>query len=141
VDELNAALGVVRACAPAEWSSGAILPIQHDLISLMGEIGSAHEDRQRYRDKGYAVITPTQVEGLTSLISEAERSVSVSGWAMPGGSAAGAALDTARTICRRAERRVIEAGFADTEPQRYLNRLSDLCWIWARQIESGKASI
>ena len=60
---------------------------------------------------------------------------------MPGGSPLGAALDFARTVCRRAERRVV--ALRDHQPSlnpevlRYLNRLSDLCFVWAREVEAG----
>ena len=60
-------------------------------------------------------------------------------WALPGGHAAAAAIDVARAVCRRAERsavRLAEAGcLADTEVLRYLNRLSDVLWLFARLLE------
>ena len=66
---------------------------------------------------------------------EKDKSLYPKDWVLPGGNAVSAHLDLARTICRRAERQV--AGLADpnTEILRYLNRLSDLCWILARYIE------
>ncbi|MEJ5237316.1 MAG: ATP:cob(I)alamin adenosyltransferase, partial [Limisphaera sp.] len=61
------------------------------------------------------------------------------GWALPGANPLAAALDFARTVCRRAERRVCALTGPDPEPHRqavmYLNRLSDLLWLWARRME------
>jgi cob(I)alamin adenosyltransferase len=61
-------------------------------------------------------------------------------WVMPGGSQLGAAFDFARTVCRRAERRVLklrdQQSEASPEIVRYLNRLSDLCFVWAREAEA-----
>jgi len=67
----------------------------------------------------------------------------LSDWSLPGETAAGAAYDLARTVCRRAERcvvRLIESGEA-VEPNilAYLNRLSDLLWLFARKVELGAA--
>jgi len=59
---------------------------------------------------------------------------------IPGKNTASATLDLARTTCRRAERRVAAATDANPEILRYLNRLSDLCWILARYAEKNVAS-
>jgi len=141
VDELNAALGLARACLMEKFPGPALLEIQHELVSLMGEIGVAESDRAKYVEKGFSLISGEAVERLTSMIAEAEKHFVLKGWAMPGSGQVSGLLDFARTVCRRAERRVIEAGFPDTEPQRYLNRLSDLCWVWAREVESAPGRI
>jgi cob(I)alamin adenosyltransferase len=139
VDELNAALGVARAAASAR--AGAILlAIQKDLIVLMGETGVMKEDRPRYLQDGYSIITPAMTARLDGLIREIEaQNTDYAGWAIPGASPAAAALDLARTICRRAERRICalrEAGeLENSEIIVYLNRLGDLLWLFARQAE------
>ncbi len=80
------------------------------------------------------------VEGLTRQVHEIETMEGLlSDWSLPGEHPAGAAFDLARTVCRRAERwvvRLIESGEA-IEPNvlAYLNRLSDLLWLFARKIE------
>jgi cob(I)alamin adenosyltransferase len=82
------------------------------------------------------------VDRLTAVIVDLEkdRSLFPKDWVIPGASALSAAIDVARTICRRAERRVIALAKSDQalnpELVRYLNRLSDLCWILARAIEA-----
>ena len=142
VDELNAALGLVRASAGQPRVTTAILAIQKQLVVLMGELAVAPEDRERYAQGGYEFVQPALVEALTALVDDLEKTerISYDGWATPGATPASAALDLARTTCRRAERHVIalrETG-AEVNPEiiRYLNRLSDLCWLWARWIET-----
>jgi cob(I)alamin adenosyltransferase len=82
------------------------------------------------------------VEELTAQVHELEATEGLlSDWSLPGETVAGAAYDLARTVCRRAERcvvRLIEAGEA-VEPNilAYLNRLSDLLWLFARKVEVG----
>ena len=80
------------------------------------------------------------VDRLTSAIDELEKDKTLygKGWAMPGNTPLAAALDVARTVCRRAERRVAALDSAQhsiAEILRYLNRLSDLCWLLARLAE------
>jgi cob(I)alamin adenosyltransferase len=73
------------------------------------------------------------VEGL-----EQDKSLYGKGWVMPGNTPLAAALDFARTICRRAERQVASLDHSkqrNNEILRYLNRLSDLCWLLARFTE------
>lgn len=146
-DELNASLGMVRAFCPEPLVTSAVLPIQKELVSLMGEIAVAPEDRARYLDSGYGLITEAMVDALTARIDDLEKNhhISYAGWATPGATPASAVLDVARTTCRRAERAVCacrEAGFpVSGEIVRYLNRLSDLCWLWARFVETKAGAV
>jgi cob(I)alamin adenosyltransferase len=140
VDELNAALGVARASLQAEPRiSSEIYAIQKELVLLMGELAVVQEDHARYEKSGQKFVTEEMVDRLTALVDDLERNhgISYKHWASPGETAASAALDMARTICRRAERRVV-ALQPPVNPfiQRYLNRLSDLCWLYARWIET-----
>jgi cob(I)alamin adenosyltransferase len=141
VDELNAALGLARATAEHDFVRGNLLAIQKDLIVLMGEVSVATEDLPRYTKDGYSLITPEMTAKLDVLVREIEaQNISFKGWATPGATAASAALDMARTICRRAERRVCalkESGeLKNAEIVVYLNRLSDLLWLFARWVET-----
>ena len=140
VDELNAALGVARAAALPGPVHDHLLAIQKDLIVLMGETGVAIEDLPRYVKDGYSVVTPAMTAGLNALIREIEaQNADFKGWAVPGATPPAAALDLARTICRRAERRACalrEAGdLKNAEIVVYLNRLGDLLWLFARRAE------
>ena len=127
--------------ATNDFVRGNLLAIQNDLVVLMGEVGVATEDLPRYLKDGYSAVTPEMTARLNSLVSEIEgQKVSFKGWATPGGTVEAAALDVARTICRRAERRV--CGLRETgelnnpEIVIYLNRLSDLLWLFARWVET-----
>lgn len=141
VDELNAALGLARATAKHDFVRDPLLAIQKDLIVLMGELGVLPEDLERYRKDGYSAVTPDMTAKLDALVREIEaQKISFKGWAMPGATPASAALDVARTVCRRAERRVCvlkEAGeLKNAEIIVFLNRLSDLLWLFARWVEA-----
>ena len=141
VDELNAALGLARATAEQEFVRASLLAIQQDLVILMGELAVAKEDLERYVNGGYSRVTPVLTAKLEVLVKEIEaQNVSFKGWATPGATVHSAALDVARTVCRRAERRVYDlqaAGdFKNEEVLVFLNRLSDLLWLCARWVET-----
>jgi cob(I)alamin adenosyltransferase len=140
VDELNAALGTARALLPESALGGQLMAIQKDLIILMGELATAAEDLARFVKDGFSVVTPELTVQLDVIVREIEsQNVSFKGWATPGANPAAAALDVARTTCRRAERRVCaldEAGeLANGEIIIFLNRLSDALWLMARRAE------
>ena len=140
VDELNAALGLARATAQHDFIRETLLPIQKNLVLLMGELATAKEDWSRYIKDGYSLITPEATAHLDKLVKELEaKQAPIKGWVMPGGNLHGAAFDLARTICRRAERCVCalqEVGeLQNAEVIVYLNRLADLLWLLARWAE------
>lgn len=143
VDELSASLGVARAMAGDSLVSGQIIAIQKELVTLMGELATAPEDLDRYQKDGFSLTTSQMVARLTTAIDDLEKDKELygKGWATPGASSPSAALDVARTVCRRAERRVaaLETN-SNPEILRYLNRLSDLCWLLARYVEKQSAA-
>jgi cob(I)alamin adenosyltransferase len=144
VDELNAALGTARTSSIHEFVGNNLLTIQKSLVNLMGELATAAEDRDRYVKDGYALITPAITGTLETLIREIEsQNVSLKGWATPGANQSAATLDVARTVCRRAERRVCElqesGDLQNPEILIYLNRLADLLWLFARWVETNMA--
>ena len=147
VDELNGALGLVRATTVEKLVQEVVLSVQKELIILMGELAVADKDRERYLKDGYDVVTAAMVDRLTDVVNDLEKNyhVDFKHWATPGDSLSSAALDLARTICRRAERRVVALCesrlYVNPESIRYLNRLSDILWLFARYIETqGKES-
>jgi cob(I)alamin adenosyltransferase len=146
VDELNSALGVARASSTEPFIAEAILSIQKELVTVMGELAVAEEDRTRYETSGYEFVQAPMVDRLTALVDDLEKNhkISFKDWATPGATPGAAALDLARTVCRRAERRVVEISeigeSINPEIVRYLNRLSDLCWLYARFIETRLAA-
>ncbi len=147
VDELNAALGLARATATDDFVRDHVTAIQRQLVGLMGELATRPEDLPRYVQEGYLQITPGMTSELEKLIERIEAGhIASKDWVMPGANAGSAALDLARTICRRAERRVCALQTAgqikNAETIVYLNRLSDLLWLLARWTEkkSGEVS-
>ena len=142
VDELNAALGVARAIATDdEFITQLLLSIQKDLVILMGELATIPEDIEKYVKDGYRLVTAEMGARLEKIAKEIEgQNISFHGWATPGANRVSAALDVARTVCRRAERRV--CGLEENQEIRnpdlliYLNRLADLLWLFARWAET-----
>lgn len=142
VDELNAAIGLARATSEQGEDGPHLFLIQKDLVGLMGELATAPEDLDRYLKAGLPRINPQSTEKLDALVRELEsRHISFRGWATPGATVHAAALDMARTVCRRAERQVCAVQetdeHANPEILVYLNRLSDLLWLFARAAEAS----
>ena len=143
VDELNAALGLARASSPHEFVRRNIECRQQELVPLMAELATDAQDAQRYVQSGFPVVTVEMADALDRVIQDLEaQHVSFQGWATPGDSLDSAALDLARTACRRAERRVcaVQESGQGVNPQVvvYLNRLSDLLWLLARWVEARR---
>jgi cob(I)alamin adenosyltransferase len=144
VDELNAALGMARATTTAESVRAQLLATQKDLVILMGELATHGDDQERYRNDGFENVTDEMTRRLDQAVLAIESAgVSFKGWATPGATINAAALDVARTVCRRAERRVIALYEAEKggnpEVVVYLNRLADFLWLLARQVETEQA--
>jgi cob(I)alamin adenosyltransferase len=140
VDELNAALGLARSLAQ-KTQKDLLEKIQKALVGLMGELAVASEDLHRYEADGYARLQDADLDLLDREIEKMEKAApKARGWSTPGGSTAGAALDLARTVCRRAEREVWKLEKAQGRIRslvpRYLNRLSDLLWLLERATET-----
>jgi cob(I)alamin adenosyltransferase len=141
VDELNSALGLARAAALDESMRESLQSIQKDLVILMGELAVAPEDLERYIRDRYPLITPEMSARLENEIYELEATNQIyQGWATPGNNPQAATLDMARSICRRAERRVNalqeQGQLRNGEILVYLNRLADLLWLVARMMEA-----
>jgi cob(I)alamin adenosyltransferase len=136
VDEATSALGLARAATSDPNVKEIIYKIQQELYLLMGELATPPEN---YEKMGLR-MTAEHVQRLEQTEEALKREVEIPNkFIIPGDTPAGAALDLARTIIRRAERmaarllheRIIENG----EVVRYLNRLSDLVFILARYVE------
>lgn len=141
LDELNSALGLARALTTDDFIQDNLLWIQQTLVTVMGEVGVLPEDLARYAKDGYAQVTPQLTARLEALVTEMEsQKISFAGWATPGATPAAAALDVARSTCRRAERRVFDLQATGMLANRkiliFLNRLSDTLWLFARWTET-----
>jgi cob(I)alamin adenosyltransferase len=140
VDELNSALGLARAAARDPFLAENILALQKELVVVMGELATAGEDMDRYLKDGFQQTNAATTTRLTGVVDDLERRLGkFKHWSVPGATMDSAALEFARTVCRRAERRVAALMAADAtfnrEILRYLNRLSDVCWLLARYAE------
>ena len=137
VDELTSALGMVRVSGVSEDISGKIDTIQGHLVALMGLLSVPSAKREKYLSDGYPSVSQEDVDWLETIA--VEMPTKFDGWARPGASGdPGAAwMDMARTICRRAE--LSAWGLGDgvsLDACRFLNRLSDILWLWARKLEN-----
>jgi cob(I)alamin adenosyltransferase len=140
VDEFNAALGLARATASDPFLTQQIQAAQKELVTVMGELATGPQDSERYLKDGFQLTSPAMTDRLTSVVDDLENKLGkFKHWSVPGETMSSATLDLARTVCRRAERRVGALMAADpkfnAEILRYLNRLSDVCWLLARYAE------
>lgn len=137
VDELNAVLGWVRTQQPPAAIERLLAQVQHELFVLGAELATPRPDKLKLVRIGNA-----HVELLERAIDEFEASLApLTQFILPGGSKAAAAIHVARTVCRRAERRVVELRDSKSSPIAdsmiiYLNRLSDLLFVLARSANS-----
>jgi cob(I)alamin adenosyltransferase len=134
VDELNAWLGFVRASDLDDDLDEAIVQIQRDLFALGAKLA---DPADRISDRvAKASLGSDDVTRLEELIDWLETELPPLGrFILSGGSPVGAALHLARTVCRRAERRIVAlAPPVDPVLVRYMNRLSDLLFVLARAV-------
>jgi cob(I)alamin adenosyltransferase len=129
LDEVTASLGIARSLSQSRRSKEILLKVQRDLSSFMTELAASTAALAELE-----LIGPAQVTWLEEQTDLLSREVDVpKEFIVPGDSQAGAALDLARTIVRRAERRLVELVHRDHLPKaellRYINRLSSLCFL------------
>jgi cob(I)alamin adenosyltransferase len=137
VDELNSVLGLVLCETPDNDACAALTGIQHTLFDLGGELCIP----------GRRVLAEAQVTELENLLDRLNADLApLKDFILPGGTRAAALCHLARTVCRRAERRVYT--LSRSEPVspvslKYLNRLSDLLFVLARAVNqaSGTADV
>ena len=135
VDELNAMLGLVRAMEPMPRIDEVIVPIQRDLFAIGALL--ATPDREKMRASlEKARIDDGRIRELEVAIDHCESELEpLRSFIVPGGTAKAASLHVARTVCRRAERRVVSLARSEELPPIvivFLNRVSDLLFMLAR---------
>jgi cob(I)alamin adenosyltransferase len=137
VDELNAAIGLAltsipQGSPPLQLMAARLSRVQHELFNLGSLLATEPNDLQ----PGQPVITPGDVTRLEQEMDEANATMEpLRSFVLPGGCRLNAELHLCRTICRRAERRVVTlAAQQPTPPEavHYLNRLSDALFVWSR---------
>jgi cob(I)alamin adenosyltransferase len=140
VDELNAALGLAVADLPDEATRERLRRVQSELFDIGAELATPDLDTNASRGRSVPRVEQDQVDALERWIDELDAEVTpLTTFILPGGSRPAATLHLARTICRRAERRVVEFGASvELSPTlvRYLNRLSDLLFALARAVNA-----
>jgi cob(I)alamin adenosyltransferase len=142
VDETCSALGLARAeladTGPAHLHD-AVLAIQRELFVVGAQLAT-REDHWDRLQPGVSRVDDAMVDALDARIdASVDRHPLPTSFVVPGGTRAAAALDLARTICRRAEREVVAMQRAELLPDdaamRYLNRCADLLYVLAREAE------
>ncbi|MEE2775524.1 MAG: cob(I)yrinic acid a,c-diamide adenosyltransferase [Acidobacteriota bacterium] len=139
VDELSSILGVAFAEGLDETLVDPVRRIQNDLFHLGSDLCIPEEDKQTLE---VPTIEARHVDMLESWIDEWSESLEpLANFILPGGTRGAATLHWARTVCRRAERRLVT--LEASEPigpyaVRYLNRLSDLLFVAARYENQAK---
>lgn len=137
VDELNSLIGLLLTHDLPEEIRIALTNIQHDLFDFGGELSIP----------GRTAVTENQVEYLEATLDKLNLELKpLKEFILPGGTQAAAVCHLARTVCRRAERRVIQLGNAEKISAvgvKYLNRLSDLLFVLARALnaQAGQADV
>lgn len=127
VDELNCQLGMLLTYLDEDDPMRAIaLRIQHDLFDLGGELAVP----------GFELVKPTRITALEQTLDSYNADLPpLKNFILPGGSTAASQCHLARSVCRRAERDVVTLHTLEPvneAPRHYLNRLSDLLFVWAR---------
>lgn len=132
VDELNAALGTVRSLDRDRWLDADLEAVQAELFTLGAELATNTEQALASLER----LSDGEVTRLETWIDRLEADLDpLQNFILPGGTALGAQLHLARTICRRAERRLVTLAVVErVEPRliRYVNRLGDLLFVMAR---------
>ncbi|HSK94803.1 MAG TPA: cob(I)yrinic acid a,c-diamide adenosyltransferase [Candidatus Angelobacter sp.] len=146
-DEAVAALGLARAAIGSELDrtearlAELILRLQRELFVVGAELAT-HVDRRDRLTSGTSLVSAEMVTALEGEIDALEELVEQpKEFVVPGESTVGAALDVARTIVRRSERRAValaaDGGLPDSQVVPYLNRLADLLFVMARAADGG----
>ncbi len=134
VDELNASLGLARAIEVMPRVDEVLVPLQRDLFAIGALLATPDREKMK-RQLEKASIDERRISELERAIDEGDQELEpLKSFIVPGGTPKAAALHVARTVCRRAERRVIALDDQEIPPIVivYLNRLSDLLFTLAR---------
>ena len=140
IDELNAVIGLARVfnaesrARRAKWLDEVLRRLQNELFDLGSELATPADAVY----EGMFRVGAAQVTGLERLIDECQKDLApLKSFVLPGGGRVGGFLHQARTVCRRAERRILTLSGAEPVgewPLKYVNRLSDLLFVLSRWV-------
>jgi cob(I)alamin adenosyltransferase len=135
VDELNTVLGFARSICQNKEIATWTEEIQRTLFRVGSALATPPESK-----KQPPVVSPEDIDKLTDLVHQIEATEGIlSDWSLPGAHTESAAYEVARAVCRRAERAAVRfvenGGVVQPTVIPYLNRLSDLIWLFGRLIE------
>jgi cob(I)alamin adenosyltransferase len=141
IDETNAAIGVVRLHTPDDAEIDAMLGrIQNDLFDLGADLCAPASDKGRGPGGARLTVSEAQVTRLETEIDRLNADLApLRSFVLPGGTPAAAHLHLARTVCRRAERMMVELADQPGEEVsavalKYANRLSDFLFVASRHV-------
>lgn len=141
VDELNTVIGICRAMSPPQRVDEALLKIQNQLFTLGADLASPLSNT---KNKNVPRISEDDSKFLEDLIDKLDSEIKpLRSFILPGGSLLSAQIHFARTVCRRAERLIVQLSKKEkigTQPIIYLNRLSDFLFVlarWVNHLERG----
>ena len=132
IDELNSVIGIVLTDNVSEKTSKILNLIQNSLFVIGSELASPSD----VESKAITPVTEEDIRILENYIDEIDTDLSpLKNFILPGGTKSASLLHFARTVCRRAERRIVEIDKVEKINQKiivYINRLSDLLFVIAR---------
>ena len=135
VDELSSHLGLLASMLPDGEDKDLIIRIQNNLFSVCSNLATDQSQTPLYDSAklpdGEIEILEHEVDEIMNLLPERQ------GFILPGGTQAAAQAHVCRTVCRRAERRIValsEVAQISPETQQYINRLSDYLFVLAKKI-------
>lgn len=137
LDELSSFLGLAAHSCRLPETLEALEQIQRNLYKACTELASLHKP-------GQPLLGAADEEAITAAIHALEAQVPLTGFVLPGSTPGSAALDVARTVCRRAERRIVALAKEEEVAQAvrlYINRLSDYLFILARKEEASLGAL
>ena len=145
IDELNSFLGLARSLCDDENINRVLERLQRETFVVGAELATPTEQLHKLKKR----VDAAMIDALDAHVAEIEALPNILGdWALPGATQAGAAIDVARAVCRRAERCAVRlsdddaysnrSALSESEVVRYLNRLSDVLWLLGRRYEVAR---
>jgi cob(I)alamin adenosyltransferase len=144
IDEAVSAIGIARAQEPDPLRAERLLALQGELFIVGAELATG-PGQHAHLERHFDTVTKAMVEHVDSRLADLEERVPLPrGFVIPGGTVVAASVDLARTLVRRAERRAVSlrraGALENPEVLRYLNRVSDLLFMIAREAEQGAST-